>query len=702
MARPESTESTIDIAQIEKSFPAPPRSSHSNRKTLPPLPPIAEIQREAKLATPKSKFNDGTIHGVDFRNLSPAVGGPAKELPLPFGITISTAGAPRAMPKDYPQRPMTASTKRLSFSSRVSQRRVKYGTGKYANVELSPQPSDDPEDPLNWPRWKKELNFYALLLMTALVGALKTAFVSVNDAVAADGRVSYTAAASLTAVPLMLSAATGMASNVQARIRGKRPLYLVSAALLFVGAAVDTTARQSFGQNVVARIFQGLGWGAFDTLVLGSINDTYFKHERDIKIQILYVTSVAATWGSPLLGGVASSGRAGFDVQFDIIISFLLVVAIPLLVFGAPETTFDRPRNDDYYSSFSSGRPTSSITSTSTGTGTGRSPSSSSLQRPRTTTNREALLGLLREGARFWPYRAAYGGVDAALLAQAPRAAAAPSVLLLLAATALPHAALWGLAGTLARLMGALLSPADVGALMTGPFLFATAVAVAGFFYFRGGRRGGGGGQQKQQGVVGVGGLGLSRGARVAVLAAASALALVGVIGFGAYVGAPRPAGDVFYVAGLSLPAVSVLLGLVAAGSLGLDAAIRPVLAQAAVGAVQGGSSALDNEKDDEEDKDDAEAEAEAARAERVAADMHAGLAGARALAAGVFAVAVPAAVDVRAAALGLGITHIFVATAVGAVWWYRAEDVRRLDGRVLGLADLAAVKRAGSFFNTD
>lgn len=34
---------------------------------------------------------------------------------------------------------------------------LKHGTGKDAHIVLSPQPSNDPNDPLNWPRWKKEM-----------------------------------------------------------------------------------------------------------------------------------------------------------------------------------------------------------------------------------------------------------------------------------------------------------------------------------------------------------------------------------------------------------------------------------------------------------------------------------------------------------------------------------------------------------------
>ncbi len=112
--------------------------------------------------------------------------------------------------------------------------------------------------------------------MVAMIGVMKTAFISVNSLLAQEFIVSYTATAALTGVPLILSAFTGLLSLVGARVWGKRPFYLVSFFLIFIGAVWNTNVSGSFSQCMAARVFQGLGWGAFDTLVLGSIHDTYF------------------------------------------------------------------------------------------------------------------------------------------------------------------------------------------------------------------------------------------------------------------------------------------------------------------------------------------------------------------------------------------------------------------------------------------
>jgi len=63
---------------------------------------------------------------------------------------VSLVIPPLPPAKDEGYRPATSSTRRFSFATTVSssQRTIKYGKGKHARTELSPQPSDDLGDPL--------------------------------------------------------------------------------------------------------------------------------------------------------------------------------------------------------------------------------------------------------------------------------------------------------------------------------------------------------------------------------------------------------------------------------------------------------------------------------------------------------------------------------------------------------------------------
>jgi hypothetical protein len=45
---------------------------------------------------------------------------------------------------------------------------LKHGTGRNADIVLVPQPSADPNDPLNWPRWRKEACYFTLIMGSIL------------------------------------------------------------------------------------------------------------------------------------------------------------------------------------------------------------------------------------------------------------------------------------------------------------------------------------------------------------------------------------------------------------------------------------------------------------------------------------------------------------------------------------------------------
>lgn len=110
----------------------------------------------------------------------------------------------------------------------------------------------------------------------AMVNVMKTALVSVNDVLSSQLSSSYVAAVALTGVPLMLSAGTGVAAITVSKLWGRRPVYLVSMLLVFIGLVWNSQVSTAYGQFMAARIFQGLGWGAFETLMPGTILDTYF------------------------------------------------------------------------------------------------------------------------------------------------------------------------------------------------------------------------------------------------------------------------------------------------------------------------------------------------------------------------------------------------------------------------------------------
>jgi hypothetical protein len=84
------------------------------------------------------------LKALDLPSMPPSVPLP----PLPTSPS-STKSRSATLTRGSP-RPTTSSTKKASLTS-ISWRPykpIKYGSGKFSHVELVPQPSDDPQDPL--------------------------------------------------------------------------------------------------------------------------------------------------------------------------------------------------------------------------------------------------------------------------------------------------------------------------------------------------------------------------------------------------------------------------------------------------------------------------------------------------------------------------------------------------------------------------
>lgn len=379
------------------------------------------------------------------------------------------------------------------------------------------------------------------------------------------------------------------------------------------------------------------------------------EHELGPRIIATNAVSVASTWGAPLLGGIISSGPRGFCLQYEIL-SIFLALGTWLIAFGVPESTFERSAVTMWNRDSLQSKPR--------------------LNWPWISFSEEAAKDYITR-MKPWTYRVSV--LDSSLLLQAPRAMIAPTTLLLFAASMLPYVALWGFASSLSLLfsvMPFMLSHGSMGALLTGPFIFASVVAVALALPVYTAR--------------------FTSTIHLVTLAIGAVLTMIGSFSFGLYIegsmvisadGSTNSLGTSWKLdpsgSKLSFPVVSFLLGLMAAGSLALDSTMRPMIQRSTAFTSVNFSVGMRN-----------------------SVDMHASLSCLRNLIAGGVILSVPNAVwawdSLRSASLGIGIAQFFVAGAVGCVWWQWEENVRRLDGNVMSLIDKNLSTLEKSYFDTD
>ncbi|RDX44299.1 MFS general substrate transporter [Lentinus brumalis] len=219
-------------------------------------------------------------------------------------------------------------------------RDLKRGTGRYAHIILIPQPSDDPQDPLNWPSWKKDACFWTLSFGTSLTGALsplvsagyvllsKQFDVSVDDVTSSFGI-------------LLLGLGIGMIlQNVLAVKFGHRIVYLVSSLLMFI-SCIWCALSPNLASIRASRFFQGCGMSAGQALVPSTMEQMYYVHERGSRSVIWNFSLMAGVTLAPL---VCSYVIENLTWEFGFwFVSIALGIATVMVFLFVPETTFHRP-----------------------------------------------------------------------------------------------------------------------------------------------------------------------------------------------------------------------------------------------------------------------------------------------------------------------------------------------------------------------
>ncbi|KAF1982807.1 MFS general substrate transporter [Aulographum hederae CBS 113979] len=206
---------------------------------------------------------------------------------------------------------------------------------------LVPQPSDDPEEPLNW-SWRKKH-------MAMIVLAFGTFFVKFTATIIAPGahqlaeefgtsprRATYIASAA-SVVPAVAPFLWVPLSN---RL-GRRPILLVGN-LMAIAFAIVVARANVYGQALACRILMAFGASVGICIGPGAISDMFFLHEKGKRMGINSFLLVCA----PYLGGVAGGSiiyNNDLGWRWSMYISAILyAILVVAHFFFVPETLYHR------------------------------------------------------------------------------------------------------------------------------------------------------------------------------------------------------------------------------------------------------------------------------------------------------------------------------------------------------------------------
>jgi hypothetical protein len=200
---------------------------------------------------------------------------------------------------------------------------------------LAPQPSDSPNDPLNWPTWRKDVVFGMLALSAILSGVHNPILGPITLELVAEFNTSLNAVAQLSSYMLLAIALVAYIDAAVCHVYGKRAVFVVSMAILM---SSDAWAACASGYNSLlgARILSGAGQAAFEALSLSVISDLYFVHQRGKRIGAFIVAFETGVYLSvPIDAQII--GKHGWKMAFaGLAISEAVVLILLFLFFHEP------------------------------------------------------------------------------------------------------------------------------------------------------------------------------------------------------------------------------------------------------------------------------------------------------------------------------------------------------------------------------
>jgi MFS family permease len=219
---------------------------------------------------------------------------------------------------------------------------LKHGTGRNANVVLIPQPSDDPNDPLNWPQWKKLMVLSVTLSGSVLYAAVCSAML--NPAffqISVELNTTIAALISATGYQTLVVGVTGPIFSALGRKYGKRPIFLWASLVCLVGNIVGS-AQNSYNGILISRILQGFAIAPYESLIFALISDLFFVHERGIYTAVInFVLAGISNLTGVVSGPIATNLGWQWIYHLCVILGALQTIA---QYFFAPETSYVRDR----------------------------------------------------------------------------------------------------------------------------------------------------------------------------------------------------------------------------------------------------------------------------------------------------------------------------------------------------------------------
>ncbi|KAL2050607.1 hypothetical protein ABVK25_009115 [Lepraria finkii] len=214
---------------------------------------------------------------------------------------------------------------------------------------LVPQPSDDPNDPLNWTGFWKFSTLTCATAATFVQGMGPLALAPMLPQLIEAFDSNLDAVIQFTGVAILVLGFSNFIWVPLSTSFGRRPVYLASLLICF-GSAIWRAKATTYGSFMGACVLNGIGAGPAETIQPNVIADVMFLHERGAYQTLYFVFYFGSLMIGPIIAGpmaeYAGSNNTGWRNFWWLNVG-LIGAAFVMCLFGFPETKWHRMHPDE-------------------------------------------------------------------------------------------------------------------------------------------------------------------------------------------------------------------------------------------------------------------------------------------------------------------------------------------------------------------
>lgn len=173
----------------------------------------------------------------------------------------------------------------LGSAASLSPEHREYLLARHGTLDLSPLPSMDPADPLNWPYWKKNLNLILIAFHAMMTSFIAAAIIPAFELLSISLDISLTEASYLTSVQIVMLGISPLFWKPISNRYGRRPVWLLSTAGSLI-CNIGCAESHSYATQMVCRILVAFWISPAMGISSAVVTETFFARERGTKLGI--------------------------------------------------------------------------------------------------------------------------------------------------------------------------------------------------------------------------------------------------------------------------------------------------------------------------------------------------------------------------------------------------------------------------------